>query len=129
MLRRFPVFGVFGFGNYPIQPVHVEDVAEVAIQQGRLMENTVVDVTGPDLVTRIRHDGQIHGAQTIDSAHASLGAKPGIIGGVLAGRCHHRAEIKGCAERDGVGCASNGTRLFSTIAEHGASFGKRYQTI
>ncbi|DAC60575.1 MAG TPA: NAD(P)-dependent oxidoreductase, partial [Candidatus Poseidoniales archaeon] len=30
MLRRFPVFGVFGFGNYPIQPVHVEDVAEVA---------------------------------------------------------------------------------------------------
>ena len=24
MLRRFPVFGVFGFGNYPIQPVHVE---------------------------------------------------------------------------------------------------------
>ena len=48
MLRRFPVFGVFGFGNYPIQPVHVEDVAEIAIQQGQLAENTVVDVTGPE---------------------------------------------------------------------------------
>ena len=23
MLRKFPIFGVFGMGNYPIQPVHV----------------------------------------------------------------------------------------------------------
>ena len=46
MLRRFPVFGVFGMGNYPIQPVHVKDVAKVAIEEGQGSENTVVDVTG-----------------------------------------------------------------------------------
>ena len=47
MLRRFPVFGVFGFGNYPIQPVHVEDVAEVAIAQGKAKENACLLYTSP----------------------------------------------------------------------------------
>jgi len=47
MLRTFPVFGVFGMGNYPIQPVHVRDVARVAVEQGQGSENVTVDVTGP----------------------------------------------------------------------------------
>ena len=34
-------------GNYPIQPVHVKDVAKVAIEEGQGSENTV-DVTGPE---------------------------------------------------------------------------------
>jgi len=48
LLRKFPVFGVFGFGNYPIQPIHISDVARVAANQGESMENVVLDVAGPE---------------------------------------------------------------------------------
>ena len=43
-----PVFGVFGFGNYLIQPVHVRDVARVAIELGAGTEDVTKDVTGPE---------------------------------------------------------------------------------
>jgi len=48
LVRRFPIFGVFGFGEYPIQPIHIADVANVAVNQGESMENTVIDLAGPE---------------------------------------------------------------------------------
>ena len=48
MLRRFPLFGMFGDGKYPVQPIYVDDVAKIAVDQGQLVENTLVDATGPD---------------------------------------------------------------------------------
>ena len=33
-LRRLPVFGVFGTGNYGVRPIHVEDLAALAIAGG-----------------------------------------------------------------------------------------------
>jgi NADH dehydrogenase len=48
-LRRLPVFGIPGDGRYPIQPVHVEDVAEVAIQAGAMAGNVTLDVGGPEV--------------------------------------------------------------------------------
>ena len=48
LLRRFPLFGMFGDGKYPVQPIYVDDVAKIAIDQGQLTENTLVDATGPD---------------------------------------------------------------------------------
>jgi len=50
-LRRLPVFGVPGDGRYPIQPVHVEDVAEVAVRAGGLTDDVTVDAGGPDVFT------------------------------------------------------------------------------
>ena len=47
-LRRFPVFGVFGDGNYRLQPIHVEDFADVAVEQAGRSENTTVDAIGPE---------------------------------------------------------------------------------
>jgi uncharacterized protein YbjT (DUF2867 family) len=48
MLRRFPLFGVPGSGRYRLQPVHVEDVAGMAVDSG---ENTVQDAAGPEVFT------------------------------------------------------------------------------
>ncbi|MGZ6372056.1 MAG: epimerase, partial [Candidatus Limnocylindria bacterium] len=50
-LRRLPVFGVPGDGQYPIQPVHVEDVAEIAVQAGAATEDVSGDAAGPDIFT------------------------------------------------------------------------------
>src|SRR5687767_10955832 len=42
-LRRFPVFAVFGSGDYKLQPIHVDDFAAIAVEQGRSGANTLVD--------------------------------------------------------------------------------------
>jgi uncharacterized protein YbjT (DUF2867 family) len=60
LLRRLPVFGV-ARGTYGIQPVHVEDLAKLAVEQGASRVDGVVDAVGPetfgfdDLVRLVRH--------------------------------------------------------------------------
>lgn len=51
MLRRFPIYGIFGDGSYGIQPIHVEDFATLAIQVGRQAENMTLDAVGPESFT------------------------------------------------------------------------------
>ncbi len=48
MLRHFPVFGVFGDGQYRLQPIFVDDLAALAEEQGKLSENCVVNAIGPE---------------------------------------------------------------------------------
>ena len=50
-LRRLPVFGIPGDGRYPIQPVHVDDIAAIAIQAGSLTVPMTVDAAGPNTFT------------------------------------------------------------------------------
>ena len=47
-LRRFPVFPVCGNGEYPVQPVYVEDLAAQAVEAGALSGNSVADAVGPE---------------------------------------------------------------------------------
>jgi nucleoside-diphosphate-sugar epimerase len=51
LLRRFPIFAIFGSGEYRIQPVFVEDVAEIAISLGHKNDNIVIDAVGPETYT------------------------------------------------------------------------------
>jgi uncharacterized protein YbjT (DUF2867 family) len=59
VLRRFPFFGQIGNGQYKLQPIYVEDLAQIACQAVYDHENSVLDVAGPesykfdDLVDRI----------------------------------------------------------------------------
>ena len=50
-LRRLPVFGVFGDGQYKLQPIYVDDLAELAVEQGRERKNIVIDAIGPETFT------------------------------------------------------------------------------
>ena len=47
-LRRFPVFAVFGSGDYKLQPIHVDDFAALAVEQGRASTDTIIDAIGPE---------------------------------------------------------------------------------
>lgn len=47
-LRRFPLFPVAGSGNYKIQPVYVEDLAELVVYAGHQDTNMVLDAVGPE---------------------------------------------------------------------------------
>ena len=50
-LRRFPVFGVFGDGNYRMQPIYVDDLAGLAVEQGHKTDNCIIDAIGPETFT------------------------------------------------------------------------------
>jgi NADH dehydrogenase len=50
-LRRLPVFGVPGDGRYRLQPVYVEDFAELIVNAGAGDEDVTIDAAGPDVFT------------------------------------------------------------------------------
>ncbi len=50
-LRRFPVFGIPGSGQYKVQPIYVEDFAHLAVTLGERETNVVVDAVGPEVLT------------------------------------------------------------------------------
>jgi uncharacterized protein YbjT (DUF2867 family) len=49
LLRHLPLFVVPGSGGYTLQPVAVQDVAELAVTAGLGTEPTVMDAAGPDI--------------------------------------------------------------------------------
>jgi uncharacterized protein YbjT (DUF2867 family) len=51
MLRRLPLFGVFGAGDYHIQPVYVGDLADLAVRLGGRDDNVIADAVGPETYT------------------------------------------------------------------------------
>lgn len=51
LLRRSPLFGVAGHGDYKLQPVHVEDLARLAVAAGRDGEDMTIDAVGPETFT------------------------------------------------------------------------------
>ena len=50
-LRHFPVFPVFGSGDYSLQPIYVEDMADLVVEGGQQRENSIIDAVGPDIYT------------------------------------------------------------------------------
>lgn len=51
MVRRLPVIGVFGRGEYRLQPIHVHDFARLAVEQGRASSDRTIDAIGPETFT------------------------------------------------------------------------------
>jgi uncharacterized protein YbjT (DUF2867 family) len=51
LLRRFPIFTIPGSGKYRLQPIYVEDMAELCVQAGQSLKNLSIDAVGPDIFT------------------------------------------------------------------------------
>ena len=51
LLRYFPVFGIFGDGNYRLQPIYVEDLAKIAVTAGESDDNIIINCIGPETFT------------------------------------------------------------------------------
>ena len=51
LLRRFPFFVLPGDGSYKLQPVYVDDLAELAVEGVYRTDNYIIDVVGPDIFT------------------------------------------------------------------------------
>jgi len=50
-LRTFPVFGVFGDGEYKLEPLYVDDLAQIALEQAKSRANVTLEAVGPETFT------------------------------------------------------------------------------
>jgi NADH dehydrogenase len=133
ILRRFPVFGVFGDGEYRLQPIYVDDLAKLAVDHGTRHGMATVDAIGPETFTYrelVRRLGHIIGKpRRIVSIPPSLGYYSGLLlGKLVRDVVVTRDEIEGLMRgRLCVDSAPTGaTRLTEWAAEHRSTLGRRY---
>lgn len=132
-LRHFPVFGVFGDGQYRLQPIYVDDLADLAVQQGEKNKNIIIDAIGPETFTYrglIEQTGQIIGKKrAILSLSPSLGYCVGwLVGKIVKDVMITREEIKGLmADLLYVDSLPAGTtKLTEWAKQHADTLGLRY---
>jgi NADH dehydrogenase len=135
MLRRFPVFGVFGSGQYRLQPIYVDDLARLAVDAADGSDDVVIDAVGPEtftyreLVTVI---GRAIGCQRpVVSMPPALGLLFGrLLGTLVNDVVVTREEIAGLMRNLLVtGSPPVGrTKLSEWAREHRASLGKYYSS-
>ena len=133
LLRRLPVFGVFGNGSYRLRPIYVDDLAKLAIEQGEQRQNTIIDAIGPETFTYkelVEQIGVIIGKKRpIISVPPTLGYIVGnILGKIVGDVIITREEIEGLmADLLYVDSPPAGeTRLTSWSKAHADWLGKHY---
>jgi len=132
-LRHLPVFGVFGDGEYKLQPIYVEDLADLAVRCGKSRDNETIDAIGPEtftyreLVTTI---GELIGVRRrVVSVPPWLGYAVGQVAGWWVNDVMiTREEIEGlmanllCTDSPTAGA----TRLTDWIKRHAEELGLHY---
>ena len=132
-LRHMPVFSVFGRGDYRLQPTYVDDLAALAVEQGRRRENATIDAIGPETFTYRQLVEMIAGA--IGKHRLIVAVPPRIayavsflVGFVLSDMVVTRDEIAGLMR--GLLCRNSPpagpTRLSEWARQHVGTLGFRY---
>lgn len=133
VLRHLPVFGVFGDGQYKVQPIYVDDLAEIAVKEGTDRTNRIIDAIGPEtftyreLVTTVAEI--ISKKRPIISVPPSIGYMAGWLIGKLVGDVMiTREEISGLmANLLFVNAPPAGSKkLTDWTREHASTLGLHY---
>jgi len=132
-LRYLPIFGVFGDGLYRIQPIHVDDLASLAVEQTTSESNAIINAIGPETFTYrqlVETIGELIGKRRpIVSVAPSLAYLTGkMIGFLMNDVMITREEIKGLmANLLWVSSPPTGTtKLTEWIKQNADSLGRRY---
>lgn len=133
MLRRLPLFGVFGDGNYRLQPIYVDDLAKLAVAQGEHSENVLLNAIGPETFTYRELVQTLATAVGVQRPILSLPPALGFWLGQIMGRLVHdvlitREEIEGLmADLLHVETPPTAvTRLSSWARQHADTLGRTY---
>ncbi len=132
-LRRAPVFPIMGDGEYRLQGVDVEDLAEIAIDAGGRADSAVMDVVGPETYT---FNGLVRLiARAIGSRAWIAHAPPGLVhvllaipGAVVRDVVLTRDEIRGLMANLLVSAHApiGRRRLSQWVAQHREMLGRTY---
>lgn len=133
LLRRFPVFAVPGSGDYRVQPVFVEDVAETAVNAAHHGENIIVDAVGPEVYTfdelvRLIADKIRSGAKIIHLSRGLALFLSRMIGHLVRDVVLTRDEVDGLMSNLLVSESppTGQTRLSDWLGQNADSVGARY---
>ena len=112
-LRRLPVFGVFGDGNYPMQPIHVEDFARLAVRAGQATGNEIVQAVGSEIWSY---------RELLRSLARSMGLRRLVVGvpkslGLLASTCIGRLQRDVTLTGEEVGALMDGLLAVDTAVD------------
>jgi len=133
MLRRFPVYGVFGDGSYRLQPIHVDDLAALAVEAGKGKDERIIDAIGPETFTFRELVEQIGEAIGIRRRIVSVSPWVGyqvaqrvgrLVGDVLVTKDEIEALMAGllAVENEPAGT----TRLSEWLRENAANLGEHF---
>jgi NADH dehydrogenase len=132
-LRHLPVFGVFGAGDYKLQPIYVDDFAAAAVERAAGTSNEIVNAIGPEAFTYRELVAAVRRALDVKCAILSVPPEIGYWAGRALGLLVRdviitREEIRGLME--GRLCVDapplGGTNLTEWIGRHKDSLGRRY---
>lgn len=132
-LRYLPVFGVFGDGNYRLQPIYVDDLAKLAVEQGQEQADCIIDAIGPETFSYKQLVEMIGTAigkkRPMISVPPWLGYWAGwVIGKLMGDVLITRDEVTGLMQ-DLLYTASppaGSTRLTTWVSEHTETLGIHY---
>lgn len=133
LLRRFLLFGLFGDGSYRLQPIHVDDFADLAVRAGRCETQRIVDAVGPECFSY---------RELVECLTGALGVRRPLVPmptwlGVLAARFLGRVVGDVMLTREEIGALMDGllatssepagsTKLSLWARENAATIGREY---
>jgi NADH dehydrogenase len=132
-LRRLPVFGVYGKGDYRLQPIYVDDLAAAAVEKAAETKNEIVQAIGPETFT---YRGLVQMiAEKLGLRRIIIGVPPSLgywstrlVGLLVCDVVATREEIRGLMENRLVVDAPplGKTKLSDWVEKHKETLGRHY---
>ena len=132
-LRRLPVFGVYGKGDYRLQPIYVDDLAATAVERAAGTKNEIVEAIGSETFT---YRGLVRMiAEKLGLKRAIIGVPPSwgywtcrFIGLLVRDVMATREEIRGLMENRLFVIAPplGTTKLSEWVEKHKDTLGRCY---
>lgn len=133
LLRKMPLFPVFGYGSYRIQPIYVKDFAELAVKEGHKQQNNIINAIGPETFTYkslVEKIGDIIGvSKPIISVSPAFGYFVGyVVSKIVKDILITKEEIKGlmadllCVDEKPTGK----TKLSEWVNKNKEALGRKY---
>jgi nucleoside-diphosphate-sugar epimerase len=132
-LRRLPMYGVYGKGDYRLQPIYVDDLAASAVEKAAETKNEIVQAIGPETFT---YRGLVEMiAKKLNLRRLIIGVPPSLgywstrLVGLLVGDVvATREEIRGLMENRLVVDAPplGKTKLTEWVEKHKDTLGRHY---
>lgn len=133
LLKRFPLFAIPGRGEYRVQPIFVDDLADLAAEGGQRSDSYILDAVGPETYTYTELVRMIRAAISskaliVHCPPAIIRLASGVLGAILKDVVLTKAEIQGLMADLLVSHQSptGRTSLEMWIKSHAEIVGSRY---
>lgn len=133
LLRRLPVFFIGGQGDYRVRPIHVDDLARLAVEHAGASANVIVDAVGPERPTFLELVVWVRDAVGSRTAIYRLPGELVVLSSKVLGYLLHDVLLTkeeyesmalGMADTDGPPTGT--TKLSEWLVENSSQLGMRY---